>query len=152
MLRKISYILLTCIISLNLSAQNKVDRFCDYTEMKGKEVKFYNAVSMAEFQGYYAYELVKEKPVLIKDGSAYKLLENNHLIVGDIEVYKKKRFLKVKATGKELYLILDKGFSYIDNIRSVVYWKERQVRLSNEYQYIKLDSDLLYGKYSDMQP
>lgn len=151
MLRKISYILLTCIISLNLSAQNKVDRFSDYTQMKGKEVKFYNAVSMAEFQGYYAYELVKEKPVLIKDGSAYKLLENNHLIVGDIEVYKKKRFLKVKATGKELYLILDKGFSYVDNIRSVVYWKEHQVRLSNEYQYLKLDSDLLYGKYSEMQ-
>lgn len=152
MFRKISYILLSCIISLNLSAQNKVDRFGDYTEMKGKEVKFYNAVSMAEFQGYYAYELVKEKPVLIKDGAAYKLLENNHLIIGDIVVYKKKRFLKVKATGKELYLILDKGFSYIDNIRSVVYWKEHQVRLLNEYQYIKLDSDLLYGKYSDMQP
>lgn len=152
MLRKISYILLACIITLNLSAQNREDRFSDYAEMKGKEVKFYNAISMAEFQGYYAYELVKGKPILLKDEFTYTLLENNNLIVGDIEVYKKKRFLKVKATGKELYLILDKGFSYIDNIRSVVYWKEHQVRLSNEYQYIKLDSDLLYGKYSDMEP
>ena len=148
---KIHIIILACLVTLNLSAQGRADRFNSYEDMRGKEVKFYNAVSMVEFQGNYAYELVKEKPVLIKDIWPYKLLENNNLIIGDIVTYKKKNFLKVTASGQELYLILDKGFSYIDNIRSVVYWKEHQVRLANEYQYVKLDSDLLYGKTADLQ-
>lgn len=148
---KIHIIILACLVTLNLSAQDRADRFNSYEDMRGKEVKFYNAVSMVEFQGNYAYELVKEKPVLIKDVQFYKLLENNNLIIGDVVTYKKKNFLKVKASGQELYLILDKEFSYIDNIRSVVYWKEHQVRLANEYQYVKLDSDLLYGKTSELQ-
>ena len=148
---KIQIIILACLVTLNLSAQDRADRFNSYEAMRGKEVKFYNAVSMVEFQGNYAYELVKEKPVLIKDVQFYKLLEDNNLIVGDIFTYKKKNFLKVKVSGKELYLILDKGFSYIDNIRSVVYWKEHHIRLANEYQYLKLESDLLYGKTADLQ-
>ena len=151
MFKKIFFILLICTITLDLYAQNGVDRFNDYVEMNGKEVKFYNAISMSEFQGYYAYELVNGKPILLKDKYIYSLLENNNLIVDGIEVYKKKNFLKVLVAGKKLYLILDKGFSYIDNIRSVEYWKNLYVTVSDNYQYLKLNSELLSGKYADIK-
>lgn len=152
MREKIYLIILTCFIALNLSAQNKADRFNSYEEMRGQEIKFYNAVSMAEFQGYYAYNLVNDKPALIKDIESYKVLENNNLIVGDIVTVKKKRFLKVSTSKNAYYLILDKEYSYIENMRSVVYWKQHQIRLANEYQYLRLDSDLLYGKTAELQP
>ena len=151
MREKIYLIILTCFTVLNLSAQNKADRFNSYEEMRGQEVQFYNATSISEFQGYYAYSVVNEKPALIKDDAVYVLLETKSLIVGDIVTYKKKRFLKVNCFGNAYYLILDKGFPYIENMRSIAYWKEHQIRLANEYQYMKLDSDLLYGKTTDLQ-
>lgn len=150
MFKKIFFTLLISIVALNLCAQNRADRFKDYAEMKGKEVRFYNAISMSEFQGYYAYEIVKEKPTLLKDDYIYELLEGVDLIVGDIEVYKKNRFLEVWAANKKLYLILDKGFSYIDNMRSVVYWEEQWRILSKDCKYLKLNSKIL-DRYTNIQ-
>ena len=45
---------LVCFLTLNLSAQTKADRFNNYEDMQGAEIKLYNASSMAEVQGFYA--------------------------------------------------------------------------------------------------
>ena len=150
MFKKIFFIFLIGIVALNLYAQNRADRFKDYAEIKGKEVKFYNAISMSKFQGYYAYEVVKGKPTLLKDDYIYELLDSENLIVGDIIVYKKKRFLEVWSANKKLYLILDKGFSYIDNMRSVAYWKDEWNSLSNDCKYLNMSSNILH-RYTNMQ-
>ena len=143
---------LVCFLTLNLSAQTKADRFNNYEDMQGAEIKLYNASSMAEFQGFYAYTLKNEKPYLIKDEQVYETLEKNNLVVDDIVVLKKKRFLEVSTSGNTYYLILDAGFSYLDNIRSVDYWKQYQQKISNEYQYLRIESDLLHGKTAEVLP
>ena len=124
-------------------AQTTEDRFTDYTQVQGKEVRFYNASAMADYQGYYAYEIVKEKPSIIKDKVVYRQLGKSVITVGDIVNYKKSRFLKVRSSGKDLYLILDNDFNYMENVRSVDYWKELQKEYANKYQYIFAESDLI---------
>lgn len=144
----------TIIISLlffGLFAQNAEDRFADYAQMQGKEAIFYNASDMAEYQGFYAYEIIKDKPSLIKDKVVYKQLDGNTITIGDVVKYKKHEFLKVKLNEKDLYLILNKGFAYKENMRSVSYWKELQKEYSEKNQYILATSKLISEKFENIE-
>ena len=106
---------------------------------------------MAEYQGFYAYEIVKDKPSLIKDKVVYKQLDGNAITIGDVVKYKKFEFLKVKLNEKDLYLILNKGFAYKENMRSVSYWKELQKEYSEKNQYILATSKLISEKFENIE-
>ena len=70
--RRLIFIVLLSITSLNLFAQTRVDGFESYDAMIGKEVRLYNVVSMAEHQGYFAYDFDGSKPKLIKNDAIYR--------------------------------------------------------------------------------
>lgn len=101
-MKRIYTTIIISLLSFGLFAQNAEDRFADYAQMQGKEAIFYNASDMAEYQGFYAYEIVKDKPSLIKDKVVYKQLDGNAITIGDVVKYKKFEFLKVKLNEKDL--------------------------------------------------
>ena len=150
-MKRIYTTIIISLLSFGLFAQNAEDRFADYAQMQGKEAIFYNASDMAEYQGFYAYEIVKDKPSLIKDKVVYKLLDGNAITIGDVVKYKKFEFLKVKLNEKDLYLILNKGFAYKENMRSVSYWKELQKEYSEKNQYILATSKLISEKFENIE-
>ena len=150
-MKRIYTTIIISLLSVGLFAQNAEDRFADYAQMQGKEAIFYNASVMAEYQGFYAYEIVKDKPSLIKDKVVYKQLDGNAITIGDVVKYKKFEFLKVKLNEKDLYLILNKGFAYKENMRSVSYWKELQKEYSEKNQYILATSKLISEKFENIE-
>ncbi len=150
-MKRIYTTIIISLLSFGLFAQNAEDRFADYAQMQGKEAIFYNASDMAEYQGFYAYEIVKDKPSLIKDKVVYKQLDGNAITIGDVVKYKKFEFLKVKLNEKDLYLILNKGFAYKENMRSVSYWKELQKEYSEKNQYILATSKLISEKFENIE-
>ena len=150
-MKRIYTTIIISLLSFGLFAQNTEDRFADYAQMQGKEAIFYNASDMAEYQGFYAYEIVKDKPSLIKDKVVYKQLDGNAITIGDVVKYKKFEFLKVKLNEKDLYLILNKGFAYKENMRSVSYWKELQKEYSENNQYILAESKLISEKIENIE-
>lgn len=146
-MKRIYTILILCILSIGAFAQDATDKFTDYTQMQGQEAIFYNASTMAEYQGFYAYEIVKDKPSVIKDKVVYKRFNGSVITIGDIVKYKKNEFLKVKLNGKDLYLILNEGFAYKENMRSISYWKKLQEMYAGKYHYVLTESELLSGKF-----
>lgn len=150
-MKRIYTILILSLLPVGVFAQDTSDRFIDYTQMQGDEVIFYNASTMAEYQGFYAYEIFKDKPSLIKDKVVYKRFNGSVITVGDIVKYKKNEFLKVKLNGKDLYLILNEGFAYKENMRSLSYWKKMQEMYSERCHYVLTDSELLTGKFDDSE-
>lgn len=150
-MKRIYTTIIISLLSFGLFAQNAEDRFADYVQMQGKEAIFYNASNMAEYQGFFAYEIVKDKPSLIKDKVVYKQLDGNTITIGDVVKYKKHEFLKVKLNEKDLYLILNKGFAYKENMRSVSYWKELQKEYSENNQYILATSKLISEKFENIE-
>lgn len=150
-MKRIYTILILSLLPVGVFAQDTSDRFIDYTQMQGDEVIFYNASTMAEYQGFYAYEIIKDKPSLIKDKVVYKRFNGSVITVGDIVKYKKNEFLKVKLNGKDLYLILNEGFAYKENMRSLSYWKKMQEMYSERCHYVLTDSELLTGKFDDSE-
>lgn len=150
-MKRIYTTILLILLSFGLFAQTNGDIFTDYAHMQGKEVVFYNASNMAEYQGFFAYEIIKEKPSLIKDKVVYKQLDGKIISVGDIVKYKKAEYLKVKLNDTDLYLILNKGFAYKENMRSVSYWKGLQKDYSEKNQYILAESKLISGKFEDIE-
>ena len=149
-MKRIYTIITLSLLSVGVFAQDVADRFTDYTQTQGQEAIFYNASTMAEYQGFYAYEIIKDKPSLVKDKVVYKRLNGNVITVGDIVKYKKNEFLKVKLNGKELYLILNEGFAYKENMRSVSYWKKLQEMYAGRCHYILTDSELLTDKFDTL--
>lgn len=147
MIRRLFMIMLMSIISLNLFAQTRVDGFDSYDAMVGKEVRLYNVVSMAEHQGYFAYNIDGNKPKVIKSSATYKELEQNNIHIGEIVKHKKSRYLKVLLRGEHIYLKLDKRFNYLANARSVSYWAEKNDALVTTYSHLRADSNILYGDY-----
>lgn len=150
-MKRIYTTIIISLLSIGLFAQNADDRFADYSQMQGKEAIFYNASNMAEYQGFFAYEIVKNKPSLIKDKVVYKQLDGNTITIGDVVKYKKFEFLKVKLEEKDLYLILNKGFAYKENMRSVSYWKGLHNEYSEKYQYILATSKLISEKFENIE-
>ena len=147
MIRRLFLTILACFALLNLSAQSRVDRFMDYNAIIGKEVRLYNASSMAEYQGYYAYKMANGKPSVIKDKSLYLSLEQNDIAVYEVVNYKKNNFLKVRLRGEYIYLILNEKYDYIANIRSMSYWKELNNVYAATYSHLKAGSNILLGDY-----
>ena len=140
-------IMLMSIISFNLFAQTWVDGFDSYDAMIGKEVRLYNVVSMAEHQGYFAYDFDGSKPKLIKDDAIYRELQKNNIYVKEVVKHKKHSYLKVTVKGKSLYLILDDGFNYLANARSVSYWTELNDAYVMTYSHLRVESNILQGDY-----
>lgn len=140
-------IMLMSIISLNLFAQTRVDRFDSYDAMVGKEVRLYNVVSMAEHQGYFAYNIDGDKPKVIKSSGTYQELEQNNIHIGEIVKRKKSSYLKVLLRGEYIYLKLDRRFNYLANARSVSYWAEKNDALVTTYSHLRADSNILFGDY-----
>lgn len=152
MIRRLFMIMLMSIISLNLFAQTRVDGFDSYDAMIGKEVRLYNVVSMAEHQGYFAYDFDGSKPKLIKDDAIYRELQKNNIYVKEIVKHKKHSYLKVTVKGKSLYLILDDGFNYLANARSVSYWTEQNDRYVTLYSHLYAGSNIVAGDYKRIYP
>ena len=144
--------MLMSIISFNLYAQTRVDGFDSYDAMIGKEVRLYNVVSMAEHQGYFAYDFDGSKPKLIKDDAIYRELQKNNIYVKEIVKHKKHSYLKVTVKGKSLYLILDDGFNYLANARSVSYWTEQNDRYVTLYSHLYAGSNIVAGDYKRIYP
>ena len=147
MIRRLFMIMLMSIISFNLFAQTRVDGFDSYDAMIGKEVRLYNVVSMAEHQGYFAYDFDGSKPKLIKDDAIYRELQKNNIYVKEVVKHKKHSYLKVTVKGKSLYLILDDGFNYLANARSVSYWTELNDAYVMTYSHLRAESNILQGDY-----
>lgn len=152
MIRRLFMIMLMSIISLNLFAQIRVDGFDSYDAMVGKEVRLYNVVSMAEHQGYFAYDFDGSKPKLIKDDDIYRELQKNNIYVKEIVKHKKHSYLKVTVKGKSLYLILDDGFNYLANARSVSYWTEQNDRYVTLYSHLYAGSNIVAGDFERIYP
>lgn len=147
MIRRLFMIILMSIISLNLFAQTRVDGFDSYDAMIGKEVRLYNVVSMAEHQGYFAYNIDGDKPKVIKSSGTYQELEQNNIHIGEIVKRKKSSYLKVLLRGEYIYLKLDRRFNYLANARSVSYWAEKNDALVTTYSHLRADSNILFGDY-----
>lgn len=148
MIRRLFLTILLCLVTLNLSAQSRVDRFGDYNAMVGKVVRLYNAVPMAQHQGYFAYRFEVGEPVLIKDISIYQELGENSIHVQEVVTYENDSFLKVSLNGSRIYLILNKEYDYLANVRSISYWNDEYNRLKDNFAYIKITSNLVFKDYA----
>ena len=147
MIRRLFMIMLMSIISLNLFAQTRVDGFDSYDAMIGKEVRLYNTVSMADHQGYFVYDIENGKPKVVKNSAIYQELEKNNILVSDVIKHKKTNYLKATLKGKTIYLILNDGFNYLTNARSVSYWTELNDAYVMTYSHLRVESNILQGDY-----
>ena len=147
MIRRLFLTVLISFVVLNLSAQDRVDRFDSYDAMVGKEIRLYNTVSMADHQGYFVYDIENGKPKVVKNSAIYQELEKNNILVSEVVKHRKTNYLKATLKGKTIYLILNDGFNYLANARSVSYWTELNDAYVMTHSHLRVDSNILQGDY-----
>ena len=152
MIKRLFLTVLISFVALNLSAQNRVDGFDSYDAMVGKEIRLYNTVSMADHQGYFVYDIENGKPKVVKNSAIYQELEKNNILVSEVVKHKKTNYLKATLKGKTIYLILDDGFNYLANARSVSYWTEQNDRYVTLYSHLYAGSNIVAGDYERIYP
>lgn len=119
------------------------DRFTNIQSLVGKSIRLYNASTLFDQHGAYAYTLKKGKPSPIKEQDSYRRLESINIQISEIVTIKKRDYIRTSLDGNDLYLRIEDDIPYLDNIRSASYWAECQMKLVESYSYLDYSSNLV---------
>ncbi len=125
--------------------------------MVGERAIFFDAYSLYQSNGPYAYENRDGKFKVLKDDSVYRSIDSVPISIISLVQDKRKQYLSIRAEGTTLYLLIDKKHDYLKNCRSVSYWEDEFEKHTDKYSHINYQSplisfngdknDLVFGKY-----